>query len=100
TRRLGALLRWRTECILPLGNTDASGKTGMEKEPRVMDDRKSNWKWNGLAIATVLAATAATASAQEIITLKGNIPFEFSINGRANLAPGNYVITRERNVWY
>ena len=58
----------------------------------------SNWKRNFLAAAVVLAATTATASAQDI-SLKVNVPFSFSINQSASLTAGNYILARHANVW-
>jgi hypothetical protein len=57
-----------------------------------------NWKRNLLLIAATVTATAATASAQDV-TLKANVPFKFSINGSPNLAPGNYIVTRQGHIW-
>lgn len=59
---------------------------------------KSNWKWNVFAIAVGIAVTTITASAQDA-ALKAKVPFEFSVNGGANLAAGNYIVTRDRNLW-
>jgi hypothetical protein len=58
---------------------------------------KNSWKWNALAIAAVVAVSAATAAAHEV-DLKANVPFAFSING-TKLAPGIYSVTRDGNVW-
>jgi hypothetical protein len=63
-----------------------------------MNNKNSNWKWNALVIAAAVAAAAAPASAQGL-TVKAVIPFTFSINKGADLAPGNYVVTRDRSVW-
>jgi hypothetical protein len=64
-----------------------------------MTNRNSNWKWNVLAIAATVAAAAAPAAAQGV-ALRANIPFAFSINqAAANLAPGNYLVTRDQNSW-
>jgi hypothetical protein len=63
-----------------------------------MSNQNSIWKRNLLAIAAAVTAFAATSSAQDV-TLKATIPFAFSINRNANLAPGDYVVTRDRNVW-
>lgn len=63
-----------------------------------MNNKNSNWKSIALAIAAALAAAAVPASAQDI-TLKATIPFAFSINKDANLAPGKYVVTHDRDVW-
>ena len=63
-----------------------------------MNNQKSNLKWNVLVMAAAMAAAGTVASAQQV-TLKATIPFGFSISRRANLAPGNYVITRDQNVW-
>jgi hypothetical protein len=60
--------------------------------------KNSNWKWNLLLVAAAVAASATTASAQQA-TLKANIPFAFSINGSANLAPGSYIVTRQGHIW-
>jgi hypothetical protein len=59
---------------------------------------KNTWKWNALAIAAAIAVTAVTGSAQQT-ALKASVPFEFSINGGAPQAAGNYVVTRDRNLW-
>lgn len=59
---------------------------------------RSNWKWNFLAAAVALAAVTATASAQDI-SLAVNVPFTFSINTSANLATGNYILSRHAGVW-
>jgi hypothetical protein len=59
----------------------------------------SNWKRNLLVIAAAVAATAATASAQET-TLKATVPFAFSIDRSVNLAPGNYVVARQGDIWW
>jgi hypothetical protein len=63
-----------------------------------MSKKNSNWKWNALAIAAAVAAAAVPASAQDAM-LEATIPFAFSISKGANLAPGNYIVTRDRNVW-
>lgn len=63
-----------------------------------MSKKNSNWKWNAFVIAAAVAAAAAPASAQNV-TLKATIPFAFSINRQASLAPGNYVVTHDRDVW-
>lgn len=54
--------------------------------------------WTAVTIAAGIAATTVAASAQET-RMKANVPFEFSINGGANLAAGDYVVTRDRNLW-
>jgi hypothetical protein len=59
---------------------------------------RSNWKWNFLAAAIALAAATATASAQDV-SLAVNVPFTFSINRNANLAAGNYILSRQLGVW-
>jgi hypothetical protein len=59
---------------------------------------KNNFRNYGFVIAAAVAATAGIASAQGV-TMKATIPFTFSINRNANLAPGNYIVTRDRNVW-
>jgi hypothetical protein len=69
-------------------------ETGKEEEKAM----KNTWKWNVLAIAAAMAVTAVTGSAQET-TMKANVPFEFSVNGGAPQAAGNYVVTRDRNLW-
>jgi hypothetical protein len=74
---------------------DTSGKPA--EGEKVMSNK--NWKWNALAIATVVAAAAAPASAEDF-KLEASIPFAFSINKMVNLAPGNYVVTHDRNVWW
>jgi hypothetical protein len=64
-----------------------------------MNKKNSNWKWNALVIAATVAAAAAPAAAQGV-ALKATIPFAFSINKAvANLAPGNYVVSRDQYVW-
>jgi hypothetical protein len=63
-----------------------------------MNYKNSNWKWNALAFAAVVAATAGTACAQEV-TLKATVPFAFSINRSVNLAPGNYTVSRDGYAW-
>lgn len=57
-----------------------------------------NWKRNFLATAVVLAATTATASAQDI-SLKVSVPFGFSINRNVNLAAGKYTLSRHAGLW-
>ena len=54
--------------------------------------------WKAWAIAAGMVVTTVTASAQGT-ALKANVPFEFSINGGANLAAGDYIVTRDRNLW-
>jgi hypothetical protein len=61
-------------------------------------NNKNGWKWNALVIAAAVAASAANACAQEV-NLKATVPFAFSINGGAKLAPGIYIVTRNRNLW-
>jgi hypothetical protein len=63
-----------------------------------MNNKNRNWKWNALAIAATVAAAAAPAFAQSV-TMRATIPFAFSVNKGANLAPGNYIVTRDQNVW-
>jgi hypothetical protein len=63
-----------------------------------MNNKNSNWKWNAFVIAAAVAASAGTACAQDVV-LKATVPFAFSINRSANLAPGNYIVTRDRNTW-
>ncbi len=63
-----------------------------------MNHQKSNLKWNLLVIAAAMAATGTTASAQQTM-FKATIPFGFSIGRSADLAPGSYVITRDRSMW-
>jgi len=63
-----------------------------------MTNKNSNWKLNAFVITAAVAASVASASAQDV-TLKATIPFAFAINRNANLAPGNYVVTRDKNVW-
>jgi hypothetical protein len=63
-----------------------------------MSNKNSSWKWNALVTAAVMAATAGTACAQEV-TMRATVPFAFSVNRGATLAPGNYMVTRDRNVW-
>jgi hypothetical protein len=75
---------------------DTSGKTGSEE--KIMNNKNSNWKWNALAIAATVAAAAAPAFAQSV-TMRATIPFAFSVNKGANLAPGNYIVTHDQNVW-
>lgn len=57
----------------------------------------STWKRNVLVIVASVAATAATASAQEG-TLKATVPFAFSINRSATLEPGSYTVARNGHV--
>ncbi len=57
----------------------------------------SNWK-NFLAIAVVAAGAAATASSQSL-GVRVNVPFNFSVNNRANLPSGNYVISQNQGIW-
>jgi hypothetical protein len=64
-----------------------------------MSNKNSNWKWNAFAIAAAMAAAAVPASAQDV-KLEATVPFAFSINKVATLPPGNYVVTRDRNVWW
>jgi hypothetical protein len=59
---------------------------------------RSNWKWNLLAAVVALTAATATASAQDI-SLPVNVPFTFSINTSANLAAGDYILSRHAGVW-
>jgi hypothetical protein len=59
---------------------------------------KYNWK-SFLLIAVAVAGTAAAASAQDV-TLRATVPFRFSINRYANLAPGNYTVTHQANAWW
>ena len=63
-----------------------------------MNYKNSNWKWNALVFAAVVAATAGTACAQEV-GMKATVPFAFSVNRGANLAPGTYTVTRDRYTW-
>ena len=63
-----------------------------------MIDKNSNWKRNLLVIVTAVAATAATASAQEV-KLRATIPFTFSIDRNVKLAPGEYIVARHGNFW-
>ena len=59
---------------------------------------KNTSKWNVLAIAAAMAATAVTGSAQGT-TMRARVPFEFSINGGAPQAAGSYVVSRDRDLW-
>jgi hypothetical protein len=61
----------------------------------------STWKRNLLAVAAAVAVSGAVASAQEMqdVKMSVSVPFAFSIGAGANLAPGNYTITRHGNVW-
>src|ERR1700722_345755 len=68
------------------------------KGRKIMNKKNSNSKWNAFAIVAAVAAVAVPASAQEI-TLRATIPFEFSINKDANLAPGKYVVTHDQSAW-
>ena len=63
-----------------------------------MTNKNSNWISNAFAIAAAVAAVAVPVSAQDV-RLKAAIPFAFSVNKGANLAPGNYVVTHDQNVW-
>jgi hypothetical protein len=63
-----------------------------------MSKKNSNWKWNAFVIAAVVAAAAVPASAQDAM-LEATIPFAFSINKGVDLAPGNYIVTRDQGVW-
>jgi hypothetical protein len=63
-----------------------------------MNNKNRNWKWNALAIAATVAAAAAPALAQNV-TMRATIPFAFSVNKSANLAPGSYIVTHDQNVW-
>jgi hypothetical protein len=63
-----------------------------------MRNENSTWKRNVLAIAALFAATVTTAPAQSL-TMKAEVPFEFSVNHASNLAPGTYIVTHDRNVW-
>ena len=54
--------------------------------------------WKAWAIAAGIACTTIAASAQQT-ALKASVPFEFTINGGADLAAGDYIVTRDRNVW-
>ncbi|HEY1758637.1 MAG TPA: hypothetical protein VGG72_24915 [Bryobacteraceae bacterium] len=64
----------------------------------MQNNKNSTWKWNALAIAGAIATTVVPALAQDV-RLKATIPFSFSINKESNLAPGNYIVTRNQNVW-
>lgn len=64
-----------------------------------MSNKNSNCKWNVVAIAAAMASAASLVSAQDI-TMKATIPFAFSIDRDTHLAAGNYVVTRDRNVWW
>ena len=64
----------------------------------MMRSNKSNWKWNLLVIGLAVAATSATASAQEV-KMRTTVPFAFSINQSANLPSGSYVVARHGDVW-
>jgi hypothetical protein len=57
----------------------------------------SNWR-NFLAIAVVFAGASAVASAQNW-GVRVNVPFTFSVNDQANLAPGNYTLSQHQGVW-
>ena len=63
----------------------------------MMRSNNSNWKWNLLVIGLAVAATSATASAQEV-KLRATVPFAFSINHSANLPSGSYVVARHGDV--
>jgi hypothetical protein len=71
--------------------------TGIQ-ERKTMSNQIRKWKWNLLLIAMAVAAGATTASAQQA-TLKASVPFAFSVNGSANLEPGNYIVTRQGQIW-
>lgn len=64
----------------------------------MMRSNNSNWKWNLLVIGLAVAATSATASAQEV-KLRATVPFAFSINHSADLPSGSYVVARHGDVW-
>jgi hypothetical protein len=63
-----------------------------------MNNKNNNWKWNAVAIAATVAAAAAPALAQDE-TMRATIPFAFSINNGGQMAPGDYIVTQDRNVW-
>ena len=50
------------------------------------------------AITAGIAVTSVAASAQTT-AMKASVPFEFSINGGAKLAAGDYIVVRDRYVW-
>lgn len=62
-----------------------------------MSNKNSTWKWNLLMIAAGVAATAASASAQQGL-LQADIPFAFSINRSANLEAGSYTVAQNEHV--
>jgi hypothetical protein len=65
-----------------------------------MRNKKNTWKWNVVAIAAAVAATVATASAQDT-PVRADVPFAFSINGSSNLDPGSYVVSQHgRLLWF
>jgi hypothetical protein len=82
------------ECITPGVPHKEFRETG--KEEKTMNT--NTYKRNIFAAAAVLLGTVAMAQAQDI-TLKANVPFEFSVNRAANLEPGTYTVTRDRHVW-
>src|SRR5690349_9849084 len=83
--------RWRVECtLLQCSPTFLENQHKEEKAMRNV--------WKAWAIAAAMVVTTVAASAQET-ALKANVPFEFSINGGANLAAGDYIVTRDRNLW-
>ncbi len=59
--------------------------------------KNSNWKRNLLVVVTAVAATAATASAQDV-TLKADVPFAFSIYRSVSLEAGSYTVARHGHV--
>jgi hypothetical protein len=59
----------------------------------------NNWMRSFFLIAAAVTATATTASAQDV-TLRATVPFRFSVNRSANLAPGNYVVLHRGNFWW
>jgi hypothetical protein len=69
-------------------------ETGQQRGRKTMN---SNWK-NFLAIAVVVAGAAATASSQSL-GVRVNVPFNFSVNDRANLPSGNYILSQNQGVW-
>jgi hypothetical protein len=76
----------------------ASRETSGKPAKRRKKMKNINWKWNALALAAAMAVTSAVASAQDT-RMKATVPFDFSINGKAHLAAGNYIVTRDGTAW-
>jgi hypothetical protein len=91
-----SLLRalWPSGCITPAVFVKNFRETGQQRGRKTMN---SNWK-NFLAIAVVVAGAGATASSQSL-GVRVNVPFNFSVNDRANLPSGNYTLSQNAGVW-